>query len=151
LATFVLVQGAWHGGWCCKKVLPLMRARGHDVYAPTLTGLGERAHLLAPDIGLTTHVRDIVAMLEYEDLHDVVLVGHSYGGMVITGVGREAASRLAHLIYLGAFLPETGKSAGDYSTRVDVHAVAKTMGAGWRVPVTLHAEGFGITDAADTA
>ncbi len=90
-------------------------------------------------------------MLDYEDLHDAVLVGHSYGGMVITGVAQQAASRIAHLVYLDAFLPENGKSAGDYSTRVDVHALAKSTGDGWRVPNSLDAEGFGITDAADAA
>src|SRR3954469_14921972 len=81
--TFLLVHGAWHGGWCWKKLTPLLRAAGHQVCAPTLTGLGERAHLLAPEVDLTTHIKDITAVLEYEDLQDVVLVGHSYAGMVI--------------------------------------------------------------------
>ena len=86
MATYVLVHGAWHGGWCWGRVTPLLRAAGHVVYTPTLTGLGERAHLLSPAIDLGTHVEDVVRVLHYEDLSDVVLVGHSYGGMVITGV-----------------------------------------------------------------
>jgi pimeloyl-ACP methyl ester carboxylesterase len=86
-ATFVLVHGAWHGGWCWKKLTPLLRATGHEVFAPTLTGLGERSHLLTRDVGLETHITDIEQVLEYEDLRNVVLVGHSYAGMVITGVG----------------------------------------------------------------
>ena len=78
MATFVLIHGAWHGGWCWKKVTPLLRAAGHDVYTPTLTGLGERAHLLSPAVDLACHVQDVVNVLEYEDLRQVVLVGHSY-------------------------------------------------------------------------
>src|SRR5215211_2758933 len=85
-ATFVLVHGAWHGGWCWKEVVRLLRGAGHEVFAPTLTGLGERVHLLAPEIDLTTHIDDVLGLLEYEDLTNVVLVGHSYAGIVISGV-----------------------------------------------------------------
>jgi pimeloyl-ACP methyl ester carboxylesterase len=113
-ANFVLVHGAWLGGWCWKKVTPLLRAAGHEVFAPTLTGLGERSHLFSPEVGLDTHIEDIVAVLEYEDLTDVILVGHSYAGMVIAGVAQKAAHRLAELVYLDAFLPESGKSLDDY-------------------------------------
>src|SRR3954470_12408520 len=84
--TFLLVHGAWHGGWCWKKLTPLLRAAGHQVFTPTLTGLGDRAHLLSAEVDLTAHIKDIAAVLEYEDLRDVVLVGHSYAGMVIAGV-----------------------------------------------------------------
>lgn len=153
MATFVLVHGAWHGGWCWKRVTSLLRGAGHDVYAPTLTGLGERSHLLTPAVDLTTHIRDVVGVLEYEDLDGVVLVGHSYGGMVITGVAQhqQAAARVSHLIYLDAFLPESGTSIADYPSRVDVHAIAESQGDGWRVPSSLRADGFGITNAADAA
>jgi pimeloyl-ACP methyl ester carboxylesterase len=113
--AFVLVHGAWHGGWCWKKVAPLLRAAGHDVFTPTLTGLGERVHLLASEIDLATHVDDVLGVLEYEDLTNVVLVGHSYGGMVISGVAERAGSRLARLVYLDAFLPENGKALRDYA------------------------------------
>src|SRR5262245_60896718 len=81
-ATYVLVHGAWHGGWCWGKVTPLLQQGGHRVFAPTLTGLGERAHLLSSAVDLTTHVQDVTAVLEYEDLREAILVGHSYGGMV---------------------------------------------------------------------
>lgn len=86
MATFVLVHGAWHGGWCWARVAPLLRDAGHDVYTPTLTGHGERAHLLPSTVDLETNVRDVLAVLTYEDLMKVVLVGHSYGGMIVTAV-----------------------------------------------------------------
>ncbi|HYQ94602.1 MAG TPA: alpha/beta fold hydrolase, partial [Burkholderiales bacterium] len=92
-STYVLVHGAWHGGWCWKKVVPALRAAGHEVYTPTLTGLGERAHLANPAIDLATHVADVVNLLEAEELNEVVLLGHSYGGMVVTGVADRAAAR----------------------------------------------------------
>ena len=114
-ATFVLVHGAWHGGWCWSRVAPLLRGAGYPVFAPTLTGLGERLHLLTPQVDLDTHVRDITSLLDYEDLHNVILVGHSYGGMVISGVAETAGTRLAQLVYLDAFLPENGKALKDYS------------------------------------
>ena len=112
-ATYVLVHGGGHGGWCYQRVARLLRASGHDVYAPTLTGLGERSHLLSPAIDLDTHIRDIVAVLEYEDLSDVILVGHSYGGMVITGVADRAAGRIGRLVYLDAANPVNGQSLVD--------------------------------------
>jgi pimeloyl-ACP methyl ester carboxylesterase len=113
--TIVLVHGAWHGGWCWKKVTSQLRADGFEVFAPTLTGLGERVHLLNYDINLDTHIQDITAVLEYEDLKNVILVGHSYGGMVITGVAEKAKDRISQLVYLDAFLPENGKALADYA------------------------------------
>ncbi len=101
-STYVLVHGAWHGGWCWKRVVPALRAAGHEVYTPTLTGLGERAHLANPAIDLSMHIADIVNLLEAEELDKVVLVGHSYGGMVVTGVADRAASRLRRVVYLDA-------------------------------------------------
>ena len=86
MTTFVLVPGAWQGGWCWQRVTPRLRAAGHEVYTPTLTGLGERAHLARPDVDLDTHIQDVVNVLTYEDLHEVILVGHSYAGIVVTGV-----------------------------------------------------------------
>jgi pimeloyl-ACP methyl ester carboxylesterase len=114
MATFVLVHGAWHGGWCWRFVRPLLRRAGHEVFAPSLTGLGERKHLARPDIDLDTHIEDIVSLLEMEDLAEVVLVGHSYGGMVITGAADRARSRIKRLVYLDAFFPENGKCTLDY-------------------------------------
>ncbi len=113
MATFVLVHGGGHGGWCYQPVARLLRARGHEVYAPSLTGLGEREHLLSPTINLDTHITDIASLLVIEDLRDVILVGHSYGGMVITGSADRAADRVGHLVYLDAANPRNGQSLLD--------------------------------------
>jgi pimeloyl-ACP methyl ester carboxylesterase len=113
MKTFVLVHGAMHGGWCWRRVLPYLRAKGHDVFAPTLTGQGERAHLLTHQVGLATHVRDLASVLSYEDLEDVVLVAHSYAGMVASALAEEMRVRLAHIVYLDAYLPRDGESALD--------------------------------------
>jgi pimeloyl-ACP methyl ester carboxylesterase len=102
MATFVLVHGSWLGGWCWQRVTPHLRAAGHEVFTPTLTGLGERAHLLTRDVGLDTHVHDIVNVLEFEELREVILVGHSYGGMVVAGVAECVPHRLARAVYLDA-------------------------------------------------
>jgi pimeloyl-ACP methyl ester carboxylesterase len=112
--TFLLVHGAWHGGWCWRSVAARLRKAGHEVYAPSLTGLGERRHLALRHIDLDLHIEDIVQLIEMEDLKDVVLVGHSYGGMVITGVADRLPERLARLVYLDAFVPENGRCALDY-------------------------------------
>jgi pimeloyl-ACP methyl ester carboxylesterase len=114
MSTYVLVHGGWHGGWCWRFVRPLLQRAGHDVYSPSLTGLGERRHLAGPDVDLDTHIGDIVSILEVEDLRDVVLVGHSYGGMVITGAADRAHGRIKRLVYLDAFVPESGKCTLDY-------------------------------------
>jgi pimeloyl-ACP methyl ester carboxylesterase len=110
MATYVLIHGGAHGGWCYRKVAPLLRTAGHDVHTPTLTGVGERSHLVHADTDLDTHVDDIVNLLFYEDLHAVILVGHSYGGMVITGAADRSPERVAHLVYLDGALPEDGES-----------------------------------------
>ncbi len=113
--TFVLIHGAWHGGWCWRFVRPLLQHAGHEVFAPSLSGLGERKHLAHAAIDLDTHIEDVVALLEMEDLKDVVLVGHSYGGMVITGAADRAPERIVRLVYLDAFVPEDGKCVLDYA------------------------------------
>jgi len=110
MATYVLVHGGAHGGWCYRDVARLLRSAGHEVYTPTLTGLGERAHLLRPGIDLDTHIADVVAVLHYEDLRDAIVVGHSYGGMVITGVADRAPDRVGHLVYLDSVNPRDGES-----------------------------------------
>lgn len=109
--TFVIVHGAWAGGWEHKKLAEALQADGHTVCRVTLTGQGERSHLASPDVNLSLHIQDVVNFIEWEDLHDIVLVGHSYGGMVITGVADRVAARIKHVIYLDAFLPENGESA----------------------------------------
>jgi len=113
MATYVLVHGGGHGGWCYQRVARLLRSAGHEVYTPTLTGLGERSTMLSPRIDLDLHIRDVVAVLHYEDLRDVVLVGHSYGGMVITGVADRAADRIGRIVYLDAANPVNGQSLLD--------------------------------------
>jgi pimeloyl-ACP methyl ester carboxylesterase len=110
MSTYVLVHGGGHGGWCYQKVARFLRKEGHEVYTPTLTGLGEREHLLSPDIDLDLQITDIVKLLQFEDLHDVILVGHSYGGMIITGVADRAAERVGHRVYLDAAYPVDGES-----------------------------------------
>ena len=112
-ATYVIVHGAWAGGWAFKRVDELLTADGYKVYRPTLTGLGERIHLASTNIDLDTHIQDVVNVIRYEDLHDIVLVGHSYGGMVITGVADRVPERIKHLIYVDAFLPTNGESLYD--------------------------------------
>ncbi len=154
-SPFVLVHGAWHGGWTWKKLRPLLEQAGHAVLTPTLTGLGERRHLSSPGVSLDTHVQDVANLLEFEDLHDVVLVGHSYAGMVITGVAAAALGRIGRLIYLDAFLPGDGKSLNDYVPGMvpNYEASVARDGDGWRLPFkgALSLEALGITDAADIA
>jgi len=135
MATFVLVHGGWHGAWCWYKVVPLLQAAGHHVYTPTLTGLGEQATLLTPDIGLDTHIQDVVNLIETNDLQQVILVGHSYSGMVITGVADRAPGRLAQLIYLDAAIPHDGQSLSDLLPLMNnmLRREARKNGDGWRV------------------
>lgn len=109
-SVFVLVHGMWHGGWCWSRLADILRTRGHAVTTPTNTGLGERAHLLSPRITLSTFVEDIVQHVLFEDLHDVTLVGHSFGGAVITGVADGLSDRIARLVYLDAAILEDGES-----------------------------------------
>nr|NLO27410.1 alpha/beta fold hydrolase [Actinomycetota bacterium] len=154
MADYVLVHGAWHGGWCWKRLTPLLRAAGHQVFTPTLTGLGERRHLMSPDIGLETHIKDVLGVLTYEDLDDVILVGHSYSGMVVTGVAYSVPDRIAQLVYLDAFVPEEGKALVDYQppqTRELFVEKTRTEGEGFKLPALIPPEAFGITDEADLA
>ena len=113
MATYVLVHGGGHGGWCYQPVARLLRAASHEVYAPSLTGLAEREHLLSADIDLDCHITDVAKLLQFEDLREVILVGHSYGGMVITGIADRATDRVCHIVYLDAANPESGQSLCD--------------------------------------
>jgi pimeloyl-ACP methyl ester carboxylesterase len=136
-ATFLVCHGAWGAGWAWKKMHPLMAAAGHRLVTPSYTGLGEREHLANPSIDLETHIQDILNVIKYEDLRDIVLIGHSYGGMVATGVADRVRDRIAQLIYLDAFLPRDGQSLFDIneSGRQRILDQAKA-GDGWRVPPT---------------
>jgi len=118
LATYVLVHGGGHGGWCYQRVARILRSVGHEVHAPSLTGLGERAHLLRPGIDLDLQITDVVNLVHYEDLRDVILVGHSYGGMVVTGVADRASDRIGRLVYLDAANPKDGQSLVDVAGEV---------------------------------
>lgn len=115
MATYLLVHGGGGGGWVWGRLAPLLRAAGHEVWTPTLTGVGERSHLLRPETDLETHIADVLAVMFYEDLTDVILVGHSYGGMVITGVADRASERIGQLVYLDAAMPQDGESLVDLS------------------------------------
>jgi len=108
--TFVLVHGAWHGGWCWRRVADRLGGKGHKVFVPTMTGLGERSHLLTKGINLDTHITDIVNVLKWEDLKDIVLVGHSYGGIIVSGVADQMHDKIASIVFLDAFVPEDGDS-----------------------------------------
>ncbi len=138
MATYVIVHGAWGGGWAWRRsVGALLREAGHEVFTPTLTGLGERAHLASPEIGLDTHIADLLGVLECEDLRDVILVGHSYGGMVITGAAERASARLSQLVYVDAMVPEDGQSLADLigpGAAERLTAQAQAEGEGWRLP-----------------
>jgi pimeloyl-ACP methyl ester carboxylesterase len=133
--TFLVCHGAWSAGWAWKKMHPLMSAVGHRLVTPTQTGLGEREHLASPSIDLETHIRDMLNVIKFEDLRDIVLIGHSYGGMVATGVADRARQRVAQLIYLDAFVPRHGQSLLDLNepARQRMHDLVEA-GDGWRLP-----------------
>lgn len=138
MANYVLVGGAWTGGWIWKDVAVRLRAAGHLVYTPTLTGLGEREHLATPDIDLETHVQDVVNVLEFEDLTDVTLVGHSYSGFVVTGVADRVPDRITSLVYVAASVPDDGATLldeFDEEGREQVRAIIDEYGDGWRLPL----------------
>lgn len=146
MATFVLVHGAWGGAHGFAKVRRLLQAAGHEVFTPSLTGIGERAHLASPQVGLTTHVADVANAVLYEDLGEIVLLGFSYGGMVVTGALEYVAGRVSHLVYLDAFVPADGDSVHTLTAAASP-APAIGPGAGWLVP----AQAREFDDPADAA
>lgn len=138
MASIVLAHGAWSAAWAWKKMRPLFRAAGHDFFSPTYTGLGERAHLARPEVDLSTHIQDVLAVLEFENLTDVTLLGHSYGGMVATGVADQARGRIARVVYIDAFAPNDGQSLFDLvgpKAEGNMRAGAAKDGDGWRLPI----------------
>ena len=156
MSTYLLVHGAWHDGRAWNRLAPLLEAAGHRVLHPSLTGYGDKAHLLGPEVGLDTHVEDIVRLIKDEDLTDVVLVGHSYAGLVITSVANDVPERIAHLVYLDAMVPEHGESAVDVQPitqqLIDLAAASDTP---WRIPPLPELPPpfglFGVTDPSDVA
>ncbi|MGW2325524.1 alpha/beta fold hydrolase [Streptomyces sp. NPDC001700] len=156
MSTYLLVHGAWHSGECWERVVPLLTSAGHRALAPSLTGHGDRAHLLSPDVGLDTHADDIVRLITDEDLTDVILVGHSYAGLVISAAANRIPDRIAHLVYLDAMVPQDGESAADVMPITqDLIDRALRSESGWRVPPLPEMPRptglFGVTDPADAA
>jgi pimeloyl-ACP methyl ester carboxylesterase len=146
MSVFVLVHGAWHGSWCWKRVRRSLRSRGHEVFTPTLTGIGERSHLLTPQVDLETHINDVANLILWEELDDVVLCGHSYGGCVISGAGDRVADRISALVYLDAFILEDGQGLHDTiptEMRQGQLELTRKAGGGWKVP-PIPAEAFNV-------
>ena len=145
-STFLLVHGAWHGGWCWRRVQDQLRARGARTFAPTLTGLAERDHLAGPGISLSTHATDVTRLIEVEALTDVVLVGHSYGGMVVTAAAERIGNRLDAIVMLDAFVPDAGQSMLDVSPRSRAMVEAARAKRDWRLP-PIPAAAFKVNEA----
>ena len=149
--TFMLVHGAWHGGWCWHDVAERLRKAGHMAYAPTMTGLGDRAHLLRADTGLSTCIDDICASIEAEELRDIVLVGHSFAGVVISGVADRLAGSIRQLVYLDALVVQHGQSALSVFPEEVQQERRRTIDAqGWRMAIP-EASKFGVTEAQQVA
>jgi pimeloyl-ACP methyl ester carboxylesterase len=149
VSTYVLVHGAWHGGWCWRKLVPLLEAEGHRVTTPTLTGLGERSHLAARGIDLNTHITDVVKHLEYEGLSDVVLVAHSYAGFVAYGMAEQGAAAIAHLVLLDGFVPMDGEAVADHvGERGTLYREEAAKDPGWTFPPPPPGA-FGVTEPQD--
>ena len=145
--TFVLVHGAWHGGWCWKRVAERLRTREHVVYTPTLTGLGERSHLLSPTVGLNTHIADVANVIAWEELDQIVLCGHSYGGMVIAGVAERLAAKIRCIVFLDAFLPRNGEATIDLVPPGFQQSIRERLQAGEMVLPPRSAEAFAVNEA----
>lgn len=145
--TFVLVHGAWHGGWCWRRVADILTAQGHKVFTPTLTGLGERSHLMSAKIDLATHITDIANVIIWERLRHVVLCGHSYGGLVISGIAEKVPEAIEAMVFLDAFVPANGEfMAGLTSPRL--RTLIETIAArGETVVAPLSAEVFKVNEA----
>jgi pimeloyl-ACP methyl ester carboxylesterase len=155
MAVYVLVHGGGHGGWCYRRVAGILREAGHEVHAPTLSGLADRSHLRLAGIGLQTHIQDVASLLEYEDLTDVILVGHSYGGMVVTGAADRAADRVGRLVYLDAANPVNGQSLVDVAGPIieATRPFGETIGGVEFVLLPTPDAGmlYGVTDPDDLA
>ena len=149
MATFVLVHGAWHGSWCWKRIRRALQAQGHDVFTPTLTGVGERSHLLSRDVNLETHILDVANLIRWEDLSDIVLCGHSYGGCVVGGVADRMPERLRALVYLDAFVLDSGENLAQHVPDAQLKQLMDAtlaVGDGWKVP-PIPAEVFNVNAA----
>jgi len=142
VSTFVLVHGAWHGSWCWKRVRRELQSGGHDVFTPTLTGVADRSHLLTAEVTLETHILDVANLIEWEELDDVVLCGHSYAGAVIAGVADRLPRRIRSLVYLDAFIPENGQG-------LSKNIPAERLQDGWKVlPIAASKFSVNVADRA---
>lgn len=149
--TFVLLHGAMHGGWCWTRVRELLEAKGHNVFTPTLTGLGERSHLLTRDVSVETHIQDIVNVLRYEGLSDVTFVAHSYAGLVAAVIPDRVPGAIKKMVFLDAILPRSGESWSSLYTdegRAGMMNRIETAGEGWKIPAAA-TKFFGVTNPAD--
>lgn len=144
--TFVLVHGAWHGGWCWRRVADQLRGGGHLVFSPTLTGLGERAHLLQPSIDIGTHIADVINVIKWEQLSDVVLCGHSYGGFIISGVAEQMAAATRSIVFLDAFLPHDGDTIQDLTGPAVQEGIRAAVQRGDLAVPPRSAEAFGVNE-----
>ena len=144
--TFVLVHGAWHGGWCWRRVADMLGARGHKVFTPTLTGLGERSHLLNDNINLDTHVADVVNVIKWESLADIVLCGHSYGGMVISGVAERSLPAISSMVFLDAFVPEDGDTLVELSSPTAREGVMTVLQQGGKTVPSRSAAKYNVNE-----
>ena len=143
MAIYVILHGATTGGWYMRTLAKCLQIKGNEVLTPTLTGFGERSHLLNPEVGLNTHIQDVVNVLYYEDLNDVILVGKSYSGTVITGVAEQVPERLSHLVYVDTVVPEDGQCLADvYGPEIMAwfRQRAQVQGEGWRIPANRSKE-----------
>ena len=144
--TFVLIHGAWHGGWCWRRVADVLERHGHKVFTPTLTGLGERSHLMSRDIDLDTHIADVVNVFTWEDLKEVVLVGHSYGGWVISGAVENVLPRVASIVFLDAFVPDDGARGIDITAEFARKGILDAIASGSVSRPAPAAEVFGVNE-----
>jgi pimeloyl-ACP methyl ester carboxylesterase len=144
--TFVLVHGAWHGGWCWRRVSDRLEAKGHKVFTPTMTGLGACSHLISKDVNLTTHIADIANFIKWENLSNIVLVGHSYGGIIISGVAEQLHDKIGSIVFLDAFLPENGDSLAEKASPAFKDVIAQAINRGDVSLKQPPAAAFGVTE-----
>ena len=144
--TFVLVHGAWHGGWCWRRVSDLLEKKGHKVFTPTMTGLGACSHLASKDVNLTTHITDIVNFIKWEDLSGIVLVGHSYGGYIVSGAAEQIGDKVSSIVFLDAFVPESGESLGAGASQPVKDAIAAALGRGEHLLKPVPASVFRVNE-----
>ena len=148
--TFVLIHGSGHGGWCFNKLMWILHSDGHRVFTPTLSGMGERKHLLTEQLTAQTHIEDIVNLIEFEELDDVILVGHSYAGLLLPAINEVVNNKIKRLVFFDAFIPENGKAGYELLSKKDWlewQLSAQKYGSGWKIiPTDKHIDNWAIDD-----